>query len=444
MAARNLSFAVKLASLYALFGVVWIFASDTVLAALVRDPAALTTLQTWKGWAFVVASAGLIHAAGARLLRALTESERRYRLLFADSPEALILYDPQTMSLVEMNAAAGRLFGYEADEARGRPLTGFMTTGSRAEFECQLPRLTGGGTAGGVWRMLCRDGRAIDVATHGQTVMVDGRRLRLVQMNDVTARLRAEAEVLRTLEQVATTNERMRELGRALSHDVQEPLRQVSGFVQLLDRRYHGRLDDEAHQFIAYAVEGIHRLKAIISDIELFSQTVTFVPVPVRVDRVVDEVIEVLRAPIEAAGATIEVGALPEVLADSGKLAVIFHVLLDNAVKFRDPGRPAAIQVDAVRRDGGWLFLVRDNGLGIAPEFREAVFSLFSRLHSRAHIPGNGSGLALARKLVETHGGRIWVEDGSNGGVTACFTLPDVAAVGDGGNGQARSVPAQH
>lgn len=435
-ATKSMSFALVLALLYGVFGAVWIAASDMVVASLVSDPAHLTTIQTWKGWFFVAASATLIYAVGVRLLRAIEASEQRYRMLFADSPEALVLYEPDSLRLVEINAVAGRLFGYEPAETRGMLLTDMMPRETRRLFESQVPRLTDGGRSGGVWRMRCKDGREVDVASQGQMVTVDDRRLRLVQIVDVTARLRAEHELLRSMEEVAATNERMRELGHALSHDLQEPLRQVSGFVQLLAKRYEGQLDAEAHQFIGFAVEGIVRLKTLIGDVERFSQTTAFAPMRVSVERVVTEVVNDLHGTMDFCGATVDMKDLPWVQADPGKLAVILHVLLDNALKFRRPGRPPRIIVDASRRNGDWLLRVGDNGIGIEAEFREAVFSLFSRLHTRDRIPGNGTGLALARKLVEAHGGRIWVEDGQDGGAMFCFTLPAGAEDGDGVSGE--------
>lgn len=435
-ATKSMSFALVLALLYGVFGAVWIAASDMVVASLVSDPAHLTTIQTWKGWFFVAASATLIYAVGVRLLRAIEASEQRYRMLFADSPEALVLYEPDSLRLVEINAVAGRLFGYEPAETRGMLLTDMMPRETRRLFESQVPRLTDGGRSGGVWRMRCKDGREVDVASQGQMVTVDDRRLRLVQIVDVTARLRAEHELLRSMEEVAAINERMRELGHALSHDLQEPLRQVSGFVQLLAKRYEGQLDAEAHQFIGFAVEGIVRLKTLIGDVERFSQTTAFAPMRVSVERVVTEVVNDLHGTMDFCGATVDMKDLPWVQADPGKLAVILHVLLDNALKFRRPGRPPRIIVDASRRNGDWLLRVGDNGIGIEAEFREAVFSLFSRLHTRDRIPGNGTGLALARKLVEAHGGRIWVEDGQDGGAMFCFTLPAGAEDGDGVSGE--------
>lgn len=430
-ATRIRSFALILAAVYGGFGAIWIALSDWVLAALVTDPVRLTALQTWKGWAFVALSAGLIYVVAARLSRGLHDSEARYRLLFADSPEPLALYDPDTLMMVEINAAACQLFGYDSADARGLAVSDLMSDDTRAHFERERARLTGGARGGGVWRMHRKDGRPLDVATHGQMVTIGGRRLRLVQIVDITARLRAERELLRVVEEQAATTDRMRELAHALSHDLQEPLRQVSSFVQLLAKRYSDQLDSEAHQFIAYAVEGIIRLKALITDVERFAITTAFTPSRVDMFQLANDVVEGLRATALACDADIRVGPLPELRGDPGKLAVVLHALLDNALKFRHPGRAPRIWLDAERDGDCWLFRVVDNGLGVDPEFREAVFSLFSRLHTRERIPGNGSGLALARKLIEAHGGRIWIEDGSDGGITVCFTLPSSAGGAD-------------
>ncbi|HTH15715.1 MAG TPA: ATP-binding protein [Magnetospirillum sp.] len=419
------SFAAILAAVYGGFGAAWIAVSDTLLEAVVSDPHRLTAIQTGKGWAFVALSALLIYGVGARLSRGIRDTENRYRMLFADSPEALVVYDPDTLRLVEINAAAGRLFGYEPAEAADMPVTDLMPRETRLQFERFTRRLAGGQSGDGVWRLRCKDGRPLDVSTQGQSVTISGRRVRLVQIVDVTARLRAERELLRAVEEQAATNARMRDLAHALSHDLQEPLRQVSSFVQLLAKRYHDQLDPEAHQFISFAVEGIVRLKTLITDAERFALTTAFVSTRINLDHLVADVVEGLQTQVEAAGAVIQVGLLPEVEGDPGKLAVVFHALMDNALKFRSPARPAQIRIEAERQERRWLVRIADNGIGIEPEFREAVFTLFSRLHTRDRIPGNGTGLALARKLVEAHGGRIWVEDGEAGGAALCFTMPE-------------------
>lgn len=422
---RSVSFAATIALVYAAFGIIWIAASDTVLAALVSDAAQLTAIQTWKGWFFVGLSAALIYGVAVRLLRAIEDQEKRYRLLFADSPEALALYDPATLCLVEVNAAAAIMFGFDLNEARGLALREMMPAETFQALERDLPRLVSGQKSGGIWNLLRKDGRPLSVSTYGQMVVVDGRPLRLVQIVDVTARLRGEYELLRTMEGLATANARMRDLSHALSHDLQEPLRQVSSFVQLLAKRYEDKLDAEAHQFIGFAVEGIHRLKTLIGDVERFALSAAFTPSAVAVDHVVTDVLEGLGSAVAAAGAQVVRGELPVVQADPSKLAVVFQALLENAVKFRHADRPLAISIDSVREDGRWLFRVMDNGIGIAPEFRDDIFSLFSRLHTRDRIPGNGTGLALARKLVEAHSGRIWADSAPDCGTVMCFTLPD-------------------
>ncbi|CAA7620081.1 ATP-binding protein [Magnetospirillum sp. UT-4] len=424
-ASKGMSIAVTIAMVYAVFGAVWVLAGDTLLAALVEDRATMTMIQTWKGWAFVALSAGLIYVVGSRLLAAVEESERRYRLLFADSPEALVLYDPERLAVVEANAAAARLFGYEVQDIQGMRVADLLTDGGGEALRRELPRLRAKGGGSGLWQVRCRDGRVLDVATHGQEVRVTGRTLRLVLLMDVTARLRAEIQLLRTLDDLAAANGRVRELSHAISHDLQEPLRQISGFVQLLQRRYQGKLDDEAEQFIGFAVEGTGRLKALIRDVERFAIETAAQPVAVDANRVAAGVVDSLKPQIEDAGATVTVAPLPTVSADPEKLAVVFHALLDNAVKFRRLDVPCQVSVSAERHPGGAVFQVRDNGLGIEPEYIDSIFSLFRRLHTRDRIPGNGTGLALARKLVEAHGGRIWVESVAGGGSIFSFTLPE-------------------
>jgi PAS domain S-box-containing protein len=421
---RSARFALSLAVVYAIFGIVWVVASDTALALLVREPALLTVIQTWKGWLFVSLSAVLIYVVGTRLLQAIEDSERRYHLLFDDSPEALILYDPDTLRLVEANTAAGKLLGYDLPEFRTLAISDLIDHAALPALERELPRLRSGTPAGGTWQMRCKDSRIIDVTTQGQPVTIDGRSLRLVLLTDVTARLRAENQLLRTLDDLVSANQRVRELSHAISHDLQEPLRQVGSFLQLLERRYQGKLDADADQFIGYAVEGTRRLKALIGDVERFALSGPMAAEPVSLQDVVAEVTDDLRASIDAAGARITVGILPMVSGDAAKLSVILHALIDNALKFRHPERASVIDVAAEPHQGGFVVRVSDNGIGVDAEYRETIFSLFRRLHTRDRIPGNGTGLALARKLVEAHGGHIWVESVAEGGTVFAFTLP--------------------
>ncbi|MBF0324164.1 MAG: PAS domain S-box protein [Alphaproteobacteria bacterium] len=425
---KSLSLAVLLALIYAVFGVLWVVSSDTILALMVSDPARMTLIQTWKGWLFVAISSGLILAVGNRLLRAVEESEGRYRLMFDGNPEAMLLYDPVTALVVEVNPAFGRLFGYGADEMRGTPVSTLLPLSERERFSREVERLRESSSDESIWQVVRKDGSLFEVASHGQGVFIKGRLLRLVRISDVTARLRSERELIRALGEVAAGNDRLRELGHAVSHDLQEPLRQVSSFVQLLDRRYSERLDDEARQFIAYAVEGVKRLKSLIGDFERFVEPASMIRQTVPVRTVVDQTIQDLRLLVDRAAAEIQIGDLPVILADPGKLAVIFHALLENALKFRAGDRPCRISVSAEQGEAEYIFRVTDNGIGVEAGLGEDIFALFRRLHTRDRIPGNGSGLALARKLTEALGGRIWADPAVGGGSVFSFTIPRVPA----------------
>ena len=421
--ARIRFIALRMALAYGAFGAAWIVGSDHLAVLLFPDPADFARVQSWKGLVFVGLSALLIFLLAGFFIRALALSEWRYRGLFADSPEALAIYRLDDLVVLNANAAAGRLLGWDPAAMTGRPVTDFMSEAAAETLRRELDRLRQVAQPPTVWRLRHADGRLLDVSVHGQTYRENGRLLRQVLLMDITARVRAETELLRTLDDLAASNERLRELGHAISHDLQEPLRQVASFVQLLQRRYGDRLDDEAGQFIGYAVEGVSRLKALIADVERFAAPVSPDVRMVAVDEVVASVLADLRRAIDSARARVAVAKLPEVLADPRRLEVVFHTLIDNAIKYRRPDVACEISVRAEPANGDWVFRVQDNGIGIAPEFRSAVFSLFRRLHTRDRIPGNGSGLALARKMVESLGGHIWVEPAPDGGSVFAFTL---------------------
>jgi light-regulated signal transduction histidine kinase (bacteriophytochrome) len=205
------------------------------------------------------------------------------------------------------------------------------------------------------------------------------------------------------------------------SHDLQEPLRMVASYLGLLERRYRGRLDEKADKFIHYAVDGAARMQALIEDLLTYSrvgrQGKPFEPTDC------DAVVAAVVADLGSQGAAVSCAGLPTVLADRGQLTQLFQNLIGNALKFCN-GAPPRVEVRAERRGGEWLFAVRDNGIGIAPEHRERIFVIFQRLHTRAQYPGTGIGLAICKKVVERHGGRIWVESEPGQGSTFFFTLP--------------------
>jgi light-regulated signal transduction histidine kinase (bacteriophytochrome) len=225
--------------------------------------------------------------------------------------------------------------------------------------------------------------------------------------------------------ELARSNRDLEQFAYVASHDLQEPLRMVNGFLKLLAERCAGQLDEKANQYIAYSVQGAQRMSQLITDLLEYS----------RVDRkgkelqatdaraLLTDALANLRASIAEAGAQVTHDELPTVRADATQLGQLFQNLIGNAIKFRDPHRPCQVHV-AVRKDGGqWVFAVRDNGIGIDPKQHARVFVIFQRLHTRDEYPGTGIGLAICKKIVERHGGRIWIESVLGEGSTFFFTL---------------------
>jgi light-regulated signal transduction histidine kinase (bacteriophytochrome) len=209
------------------------------------------------------------------------------------------------------------------------------------------------------------------------------------------------------------------------SHDLQEPLRMVASYLQLLERKYQDRLDNDAHEFIGFAVDGATRMQTLISDLLTYSRVGSQMkPLqPTDCSAVVATALRSLRVAIEESGARIECAALPVVMGDPEQLTQLFQNLIANAIKFRRKLTPE-IQIRAEPEDGFWRFAVQDNGIGIAPDYFERIFVMFQRLHTRSTYPGTGMGLAICKKIVERHGGRIWVESVPQQGTTFLFTLP--------------------
>jgi len=221
------------------------------------------------------------------------------------------------------------------------------------------------------------------------------------------------------------SNAELEQLAYVASHDMQEPLRMIASYLQLVAQRYQGRLDAEADEFIGYAVDGAKRMQALINDLLTYSRVNTkarpFQPADCR--RIVDIALGNLRLAIEESGARVRIGELPVVMGDATQLTQLFQNLIGNAIKFQR-SEPAEVQVSAERTTEGWMFSVRDNGIGIAPEYYERIFVLFQRLHGRREYEGTGIGLALCKKIVERHGGHIGVASEEGRGSTFFFTLP--------------------
>jgi signal transduction histidine kinase len=243
----------------------------------------------------------------------------------------------------------------------------------------------------------------------------------------ITERKRAEEEIRRYAEDLKRSNQELEHFAHVASHDLQEPLRAVSSFSQLLARRYQGQLDTDADEFIAFIVEGVTRMQALINDLLALSRIGTRGNPFALVDcaGILQAAKADLDVAIAASGTVITHDPLPTLRADPAQLTQLVQNLLSNAIKFRRPEDVPRIHVSAARQDGAWRFSVRDNGIGIEPQYFDRIFIIFQRLHGGEEYPGTGIGLAICRKIVERHGGRIWVESEPGGGSTFSFTIPE-------------------
>jgi light-regulated signal transduction histidine kinase (bacteriophytochrome) len=242
--------------------------------------------------------------------------------------------------------------------------------------------------------------------------------------------LRAQADRLaEQADDLRRSNAELEQFAYVASHDLQEPLRKVASFCQMLDRRYSGRLDERADQYIAFAVDGAKRMQRLINDLLAFSRVgrTTGGFTSVNLDEALSWALNSLDSAIEESGAQVEADPLPTVHGNPTLLAQVLQNLVGNAVKFRRPDTPPRIEVRAWREDDEWHFRCSDNGIGIEPRYAERVFVIFQRLHAKDAYDGTGIGLAMCRKIIEHHGGRIWLDaegDDPAVGTTVRWTLP--------------------
>ena len=241
-------------------------------------------------------------------------------------------------------------------------------------------------------------------------------------------RQRAEQILARQARDLERTRGELEQFAYVVSHDLQEPLRMVSSYLQLLERRYKDKLDSDAEDFINFAVDGAQRMHQLIADLVSYSRINTRGSEfePTDLDQVLDRALASTNESVRESAAIITRDALPTLVADGGQMEQLFRHLIDNALKFQN-GRIPRVHIGAEHRASEWVFFVRDNGIGIDPELADRIFVVFQRLHGRGEYPGTGMGLAICRRIVERRGGRIWVESERGEGSTFYFTMPQRA-----------------
>jgi len=359
---------------------------------------------------------------------ALWESEERYRLHFESARDVIFSLDPG-FRFLSVSPSVERFLGYRPEELVGRRLdeAGILVPESLEQaFADTVRAFRGEPQQDAEYEFIAKDGSRHWGATRSTAVYRDGE---VVQLNgiarDTTKRRRAEEGLKRVMAELERSNAELEQFAYVASHDLQEPLRMVSGYVGLLAKRYEDKLDTDAQEFIAYAVDGTTRMQTLIQDLLAYSRLGTqgqpFQPTDCT--GVLEGALANLQVAIEESGAVITHDPLPSVSGDESQLVQLLQNLIGNALKFRGED-PPRVHVSAQQKGQEWVFAVRDNGIGIAPESSERIFQIFQRLHGRDEYPGTGIGLAVCKKIVERHGGRIWVESEPGKGATFYFTIP--------------------
>jgi PAS domain S-box-containing protein len=362
-----------------------------------------------------------------------------FRELLEAAPDAIVIVDGG--GLIRMvNRQTETLFGYPRSELLGSPVETLMPerfrsghVGERLGYQAH-PRTRPMGIGLELFGRR-KDGREFPVEISLSPMKSDGQPLVISTIRDITARKQVEERLRAAAAELARSNAELEQFAYVASHDLQEPLRMVASYTQLLARRYKGQLDQDADEFIEFAVDGARRMQELINDLLTFSRVGTR---PLELEtlttgRVVDQVIGDLAGAIGDTHASVtRDDDLPTLRADRTQLRQLFQNLIANGIKFHRPGEAPRVHVSATREPMAWRFGVSDNGIGIEPQYLERIFALFQRLHSRADYPGTGIGLAICRKIVERHGGQMRVRSEPGHGTTFEFTLPSRSTPGEG------------
>jgi PAS domain S-box-containing protein len=355
--------------------------------------------------------------------------EGRYRGLLEAAPDAMVVVN-QAGNIVLLNVQAEKQFGYSRDELIGQEVKNLIPEGFAERLIADALRSTEDALAQQIGTGIELIGRRKNGSAFPLELMLSPLGsaegiLVTAAIRDITMRKKAEAHLLDKVEELNRSNVELGQFAYIASHDLQEPLRMVASYTQLLSRRYKGKLDSDADEFIAFAVDGAARMQRLIQDLLAYSRVGTKGKdlLDISSEEALQQALLNLRGAIEGSGALVTHDRLPAVLADETQLIQLFQNLVGNAIKYQNQGVPE-VHISAARNDGEkWMFSVKDNGLGIDPQYFEKIFGMFQRLHKREEFAGTGIGLAICKKIVERHGSNILVESQPGHGSTFRFAL---------------------
>jgi PAS domain S-box-containing protein len=362
------------------------------------------------------------------------ESEAKYRGLLEAAPDAMVVVNPEG-EIVLLNLQAEKQFGYHRDELLGQKVKNIIPEGFAERLIADALRSAEDALAQQIGTGIELIGLRKDGSEFPIEIMLSPLEsaegvLVTAAIRDITARKKAEAHLLRKMDELNRSNEELGHFASIASHDLQEPLRMVTSYTQLLSKRYKGKLDSDADEFIAFAVDGANRMQRLIQDLLAYSRagTKAMELLDASSEKALQHALINLRGAIADSGALVTHDPLPAVLADERQLSQLFQNLVGNAIKYQSSGVPR-VHISAAK-DGAkkWSFSVQDNGMGIDPQYFERIFGMFQRLHKREEFAGTGIGLAICKRIVERHGGIISVESQPGQGSIFRFALTESEA----------------
>jgi PAS domain S-box-containing protein len=378
---------------------------------------------------------------------ALRNSEEEYRSLVENAPASIYEIDRNGLRFRRVNDVMCRILGYTREELLGMNPQDILDDDSKVRFRDRIQKIATGEDIdeATVYRVFTKAGHEIWV-TLNVTINTSYGGSALCIAHDITERKRSDDELQRkneqlnainvqlsatknelqhTIENLKRSNQELEQFAYVASHDLREPLRMVTIFSQLLEHQYRGKLDEDADEFIRYIINGGKRMDELVNDLLEFSRITSQAKPfePTDMNAVVYETLQNLSAARKESGVAIHSDTLPTVFADRSQMVQVFQNLISNAVKFRGKDNPG-VGISAIQQSKDWVFSVSDNGIGINPVYRDKIFEIFKRLHTEDKYPGTGIGLAICRRIIERHGGRIWVESEEGRGSTFFFTIP--------------------
>ena len=364
--------------------------------------------------------------------KALAESEEKFRELFNRADDMITLVGLNKMGMpgnfIEVNNVASQRLGYTREEFLNMTPADIVAPEKLADIPKNASEMTKNDCVRFEIVHVTKNGTRIPVEVVNHVFKLKGKRVALAVSRDITERKEHEEELKKLVEDLKRSNEELERFAYVASHDLQEPLRTIASFTQLLERRYKGKFDNDADEFMDYIVDASFRMKDQIEGLLEYSRVTIdhrgFQPV--NLELILNQAIDNLRTLIEENEALVNYNSLPTVMGDDDQLRRIFQNLVGNAIKFRKPNIPPIINISA-REDketNEYIFSVADNGIGIEDQYKERIFVIFQRLHTMEAYKGTGIGLSVVKRIVEHHGGRIWVESEQGVGSTFYFTIP--------------------